>query len=618
MNPGLLLAHFDRISDAPEAIPRLRRFVLDLAIRGKLVEQDPKDEPAAALLKRVQAKKAEIARGAAAKKAKPIPLMAENEIPFSIPTSWCWSRLAEIGFINPRNTAGDAVQSSFVPMPLISSEYGVANTHEVKPWSEIKSGFTHFAEGDVAVAKITPCFENGKSTIFRGLTGGIGAGTTELHVVRPVIVSADYVLIFLKCPHFIESGISRMTGTAGQKRVPTEYFACSPFPLPPLAEQYRIAAKVDELMGLCDHLDTARDDRERQRQMLVTASLHSLNNATDAEEFRENARFYLCNLPQLTISTAEIPALRQAILNLAVRGQLVPQNPDDDPASELLEHIQTEIAHSVEAGDTKERKNLQVSATKDAPFEIPRTWRWVTLNQIVFAFRYGTSVKCSYEQAGEPVLRIPNIVNGAITVEDLKFGSLSKREADQLRLRLGDILVVRSNGSLDLVGRPALVDAKAMGYCYAGYLIRVRLSTTYLAARYVLLALNSAHVRDQIEIPIRTTVGLKNVNATELASLVIPLPPLAEQNRIVAKVDELMALCDQLEAQLTITQSEKRSLLEAVLHHALTDTLESTSPKRPNTALLTGDHIRGTTQSCRGGQKSDFGILSDAIRTALK
>jgi type I restriction enzyme, S subunit len=180
-------------------------------------------------------------------------------------------------------------------------------------------------------------------------------------------------------------------------------------------------------------------------------------------------------------------------------------------------------------------------------------------------------MKCSYERTGEPVLRIPNIDNGRINVEDLKFGPLPKREADALRLQLGDILMVRSNGSLNLVGRPALIEANAVGYCYAGYLVRVRTSTIHLDTRYLLLALSSAHVRDQIEIPIRTTVGLKNVNATELSSHVIPLPPLAEQHRIVAKVEELMTVCDQLESQLTTTQAETSHLLEAVLHGVLSD-----------------------------------------------
>jgi type I restriction enzyme S subunit len=197
------------------------------------------------------------------------------------------------------------------------------------------------------------------------------------------------------------------------------------------------------------------------------------------------------------------------------------------------------------------------------------SWIWVSLGQVAFGFRYGTSVKCSYERTGEPVLRIPNIDNGRISVEDLKFGPLAKREADELRLQLGDILMVRSNGSLNLVGRPALVDATAVGYCYAGYLVRVRTSILHLDTRYLLLALSSTHIRDQIEIPIRTTVGLKNVNATELSSLTIPLPPLAEQHRIVAKVDELMVLCNRLEAQLTTAQNETGRLLESVLHHAL-------------------------------------------------
>lgn len=141
-------------------------------------------------------------------------------------------------------------------MRLINSELSEPHGHEIKKWADIKNGFTHFAEGDVVLAKITPCFENRKSSIMRNLANGIGAGTTELHVVRPIIVDPRYVLIFLKSPLFVEAGIPEMTGTAGQKRVPTSYFAASPFPLPPLAEQRRIVAKVDQLMALVDELET--------------------------------------------------------------------------------------------------------------------------------------------------------------------------------------------------------------------------------------------------------------------------------------------------------------------------------------------------------------------------
>jgi type I restriction enzyme S subunit len=112
----------------------------------------------------------------------------EEEVPFPIPVKWAWAQLAQIGIINPRIAAKDSTDASFVPMSMVFAEYGKANQHEVRQWADIKKGFTQFAEGDVGLAKITPCFENGKSTIFRNLTGGVGAGTTELHIVRPILV----------------------------------------------------------------------------------------------------------------------------------------------------------------------------------------------------------------------------------------------------------------------------------------------------------------------------------------------------------------------------------------------------------------------------------------------
>ena len=302
MNAAQLLEHFDRLVEAPRRHPRLRRFILDLAARGKLVEQDRTDEPASELLKRIRAEKTKAVKKGEARKEKPLSPLADGGLPFPIPENWGWSQLAEIGFINPRNTADDTLPTSFVPMTLISAEYGVSCTHEIRPWGEIKSGFTHFADGDVALAKITPCFQNGKSTVFRNLTGGIGAGTTELHVVRPVLINPDYALIFLKSPHFVEAGIPLMTGTAGQKRIATEYFANAPFPLPPLAEQRRIVAKVDELMVLCDRLEAAQAEREKRRNRLAAASLNRLNRPDDeARAFRAHARFHLCHLARFTV-----------------------------------------------------------------------------------------------------------------------------------------------------------------------------------------------------------------------------------------------------------------------------------------------------------------------------
>ena len=257
----------------------LRKSILTLAVQGKLVPQDPNDESAHNLLERINKELTQISKvsGLKIRKAKAVD---ETEIPFAIPECWAWASLAEIGFINPRNFAEDDLPASFVPMALISEYYGVANRHEIRKWKDIKTGYTHFAEGDVSLAKITPCFENGKSTIFRALTGGIGAGTTELHVVRPVLVSPEYVLVFLKSSHFIENGIPKMTGTAGQKRVPTEYFADSLFPLPPLAEQRRIVAKVDQLMALVDQLESQLAAAKSKSAALLDAVVHELLNSS--------------------------------------------------------------------------------------------------------------------------------------------------------------------------------------------------------------------------------------------------------------------------------------------------------------------------------------------------
>lgn len=359
MNAEQFLSLYEKISEAPDAIARLRRFVLDLAVRGKLVAQDPADEPASELLSRIADEKVRILEETGIRKPRRVPDLDPADISFTIPRNWVWSQISELGFVSPRNEAADEAEASFVPMPMIYAEYGVPNDHEPRTWGEIKKGYTHFAEGDVGLAKITPCFENGKSTVFRGLTGGFGSGTTELHILRPVLVDPDYVVLFLKSPHFIETGIPRMTGTAGQKRVPSEYFTSSPFPLPPLAEQHRIVAKVDELMALCDRLGEVRNSREETRDKLTVASLASLTAPdTTAEDFPAHARFALDALPALTTRPDQIKTLRRTILNLAVRGKLVEQDPSDGTSSSLVDEIVATRKELLRLGKITKKRRL--------------------------------------------------------------------------------------------------------------------------------------------------------------------------------------------------------------------------------------------------------------------
>ena len=251
----------------------LKNKVLDLAIQGKLVEQDPNDEPASVLLEKIKAEKAELVKQGKIKKEKQESYIykgADNrhyekigseikditdEIPFDIPNNWSWCRLGQVCQLNPRNTADDSIDVGFIPMALISDGFQNKHTFNVRKWSEIKQGFTHFANNDVGIAKITPCFENRKSVIFSNLPNGIGAGTTELHVIRPYNdVLPLYVLTICKTEYFITNGIKNFTGTAGQQRISSQFVRDLLIPIPPIQEQYRIVQKISNMFEIIKFL----------------------------------------------------------------------------------------------------------------------------------------------------------------------------------------------------------------------------------------------------------------------------------------------------------------------------------------------------------------------------
>jgi len=560
MNAEGLLAHYARIADAPDAIARLRRFVLDLAVRGKLVAQESGDEPAAKLLERITAEKTRLIQAGTIRREKPAP--PSEEAPFAIPSGWAWSQIAKIGILSPRNGAADDMQVSFVPMNLISAEYGEPNGHEIRLWREIKRGYTHFSEGDVGLAKITPCFENGKSTVFRNLAGKLGSGTTELHVVRPLLINPDYVLVFLKSPHFIESGIPRMTGTAGQKRVPTDYFAYSPFPVPPLAEQHRIVAKVDELMALCDQLEAARTEREATRDRLAAASLARLN-APDPETFDADARFALEALPSLTDRADQIKQLRRTIINLAVCGKLVPQQPDDEPAVALLERFsKAKLRRRAETNDAR-IKVARNPASDELDIDLPSGWAVQSFENLFLFIDYrgNTPPKTPH---GVPLITAKNIRKGFLDREPREFISEATFKTWMTRglPKIGDLFFTTeaplANACINELDEPFALAQRSI--CLQPY--------SAINTRFLMLAILSDVMQQLIE-KHATGMTAKGIKSANLKPLPLPVPPIAEQNRITAKVDELMALCDQLEASLANADDTRCRLLDALLHEAL-------------------------------------------------
>ena len=247
-----------------EVVSIAKAKILDLAIRGQLVPQDPNDEPASALLERIRAEKEKLIKAGKLKRDHKESVIFKGEdnsyylndgqtvvdisddLPFDIPDSWCWTRLKDVFIINPRNKLDDDLDVSFIPMPLIDDGYRGKHTAEMRQWKEVKTGFTHFAEGDVGVAKITPCFENRKSTVFENLSNGYGAGTTELHVLRPFgsNILTQYLLAYVKSDYFVENGKQTFTGAVGQQRIGKEYVENAYFPIPPANEQKRIVQQI--------------------------------------------------------------------------------------------------------------------------------------------------------------------------------------------------------------------------------------------------------------------------------------------------------------------------------------------------------------------------------------
>lgn len=234
----------------------LQKSILQLAIQGRLVPQRAEEGNAEELYEQIQAEKKKLIKEKKIKKEKPLPEITDDEKPFDIPETWKWVRLGDVTILNPKNNLDDNLKTAFIPMALISDGYLSKHTSEIRRWSDIKKGFTHFANDDIGVAKITPCFQNKKSVIFSNLENGYGAGTTELSIIRVIhnLLLQKFVLWFVKTEYFIKNGVKSFTGTAGQQRIHKDYLKNCLLPLPPLAEQKRIVAKIEELLPLCDKL----------------------------------------------------------------------------------------------------------------------------------------------------------------------------------------------------------------------------------------------------------------------------------------------------------------------------------------------------------------------------
>ena len=518
---------------------QLKNSILQMAVQGKLVPQIPSDEPASVLLERIRAEKEKLIKAGKIKKEKNPSVIFRgsdnlpyektskgirciaDEIPFEIPDSWEWCRCTALFQINPRHTMPDEMLAGFMSMPMLQEGFQNSHSFEMRRWSKIKNGFTHFQNGDIVIAKITPCFQNRKSAIISGLPNDCGAGSTELHVLRDVtgFLFMPFFLWIFKTHLFIEDGKKHFTGTAGQQRIGKDFISTYLIPLPPLFEQERIVAKIEELLPHLKDYDQA----ETQVSKLNT-------------EFPEQ--------------------LKKSILQWAIQGKLVPQNPDDEPASVLLDRIRAKKAKLITEGKIKKDKVESVIFRRDnshytvqdgkevclddtLPFDIPLSWSWVKLKELLEQAStgpFGSMLhKSDYVDSGVPLVNPANIVGTQIS--DVGIKKVSVKTAEELRsykLFPGDVIIGR-RGEL---GRSAVVPDNAAGWLCGTGCFFVTTNATLLPA-YLVFLLASPYIREAL---LGKAVGttMNNLNHGILGDLLVPLPPKQEQHRILMQWDVLI------------------------------------------------------------------------------
>ena len=525
---------------------QLKNSILQWAIQGKLVPQDPNDEPASVLLDKIRQEKERLIKEKKIKRDKNASIIyrgednsyyekilateevkcIDEEIPFEIPNGWEWCRVSSLFLINPKVVAEDNTSAAFIPMEAISAGYGSEFRYYEKKWGEIKSGYTAFADNDIAFAKITPCFQNRKSVIFEGLPNGIGAGTTELKILRTYgeTINRWFVLYFLESPYFIDEATFK--GTANQQRIIVGYLENKLFPLPPLAEQERIVGKIGLVMPIIDKYSKSQELLDKM-----------------------NVELNEC--------------LKKSVLQEAIQGKLVPQIAEEGTAQELLEQIKAEKQKLVKEGKLKKSAldssvifrgddnkyyelidGSPVCIDEFLPFQIPETWIWCKVKDLL-EIQTGASFKKEQANAnkkGIRILRGGNILpNKYIFKDDDVFVSEEFVNANTILKK--NCIITPAVTSLENIGKMAVIEKDYNNVSAGGFVFIISpyiqdfnhslLLAYFFQSPFLIEAMRG--------ITKKSGAAFYNLGKERLKELYLPLPPMTEQSKIVSKINEILS-----------------------------------------------------------------------------
>jgi type I restriction enzyme S subunit len=543
-------------------VKKLRELILELAVRGLLVPQNPDDEPASELLKKIAAEKAKLVKEGKIKAQKPLPPIGDDEKPFELPKGWEWVRLGSVAF--PQ--AGFAFKSNFFNdigdgLPLIRIRdvgqiiTGTFYSGEYKEEFVVNHGdYLISMDGQFRVAK----WENGKALLNQRVT-------------RLVFYFADIGKSFIASS--LQARLLELQGVKAYTTV--DHLSGSQIleavlALPPLAEQHRIVTKVDELMALCDQLEQQQNNSQTAHQHLVSQLLNALTQAANANDFQHTWQRIAIHFDVLFTTEDSINQLKQSILQLAVMGKLVPQNPNDEPASELLKKIAAEKAQLVKEGKIKAQKPLPPIGDDEKPFELPKGWEWVRLGEIT-EIKGGKRVSNGYQLLTYPTpyiyIRVTDMKDGSIDDTDLRYIDKDMYE------KISRYIITKNDIYMTIVGatigKCGLIPEKFDQMNLTENAARITPSSC-IEKVFLYKCLDGAICQNQF-LDKTKQVGVQKMALNRLADTTIPLPPLAEQQRIVTKVDQLMALCDQLKNQLNQAKHLQGKIADVLVEQALSN-----------------------------------------------
>ena len=409
-----------------------------------------------------------------------------QDVPFEVPAGWKLIALEEIFILNPKNEVDDETLAGFIPMALVDDGFCGSHSFEQELWKNIKKGFSHFQNGDIGIAKISPCFENMKSVIFNNLPNGLGAGTTELTILRGILIDVKFYLYLFKTSWYINQGTKYFKGVVGQQRVNKAIFTTLEVPLPPLAEQRRIVAEIERWFTLIDAIEQGKENLE-----------------------------------------TSIKQAKGKILDLAIHGKLVPQDPNDEPASELLKRI---------------NPKAQSTCDNEHSRKLPYNWCLCNLGDVCMLENGFAFSSDQYKAKGTPLIRISNIKDNEISLSSCVF--INEGYEEKYIVHSGDLLIAMSGAT---TGKMGIYNQK-----YVAYLNQRVGNIKIVDSNLLFDKYRNYFLFSQKNKILELAYGgaQPNISGKVINSLFVPLPPLAEQKRIVKKIEELFLVIDTVEQAL--------------------------------------------------------------------